>query len=123
MLERAGVFATSSAQIAPQITVGVIGSNPTLTFATVNGVKYSIEASVDNRHYRPLATVTGNGASQTYQVTTGLNASATQNAPYSSSDIVNAAFDTGKRTTSANTFAAIPATIGSTPLFFRVMAF
>jgi len=86
-------------------------------------VKYSIEASVDNRHYRPLATVTGNGASQTYQVTAGLNASATQNAPYSSSDIVNAAFDTGKRTTSANTFAAIPATIGSTPLFFRVMAF
>jgi hypothetical protein len=123
MLERAGVFATDSAQIAPQITVGVIGSNPTLTFATVNGVKYSIEASVDNRHYRPLATVTGDGRSQTYQVTTGLNASATQNAPYSSSDIVNVPFDTGKRTTSANTFAAIPATIGSTPLFFRVMAF
>ena len=123
MLERAGVFATDSAQIAPQITVGVIGSNPTLTFATVNGVKYSIEASVDNRHYRPLATVTGDGTSKTYQVATGLNASATSAAPYSSSDIVTAAFDTGKRTTSANTFAAIPATIGSTPLFFRVMAF
>jgi len=122
MLERAGVFATDSAQIAPQITVGVNGSNPTLTFATVNGVKYSIEASVDNRHYRPLATVTGNGSSQTYQVTTGLNASASQNAPYTSGDI-STSFDTGKRTTSANTFAAIPATIGSTPLFFRVMAF
>jgi hypothetical protein len=122
MLERAGVFSTSSAQIAPAVTIGVNGSSPTLTFPTVNGVKYSIEASVDNRFYRPLATVMGDGASQTYQVATGLNASASQNAPYTSSDI-STSFDTGKRTTSANTFAAIPATISSTPLFFRVMAF
>jgi hypothetical protein len=122
MLERAGVFSSSSAQIAPAVTIGVNGSSPTLTFPTVNGVKYSIEASVDNRFYRPLATVTGDGRSQTYQVASGLNASATQTAPYSSSDIVSS-FDTGKRTSSANALAAIPATVSTQPLFFRVMAF
>jgi len=122
MLERTGIFSTSSAQIAPGVTIGVNGSSPTLTFPTINGVKYSIEASVDNRFYRPLATVTGNGTTQTYQVALGLNASATQSAPYTSSDIVTS-FDTGKRTSSANTFAAIPATVSTQPLFFRVMAF
>jgi hypothetical protein len=125
MLERAGVFSgtVGSTQIAPVVTVSVNSSGqPVLSFATENNVKYSVEASVDDNHYRPLATVTGDGTVKSYPVTTGLTASATQAAPYTSADIVTA-YDTAKRTTSVSTFAAIPATVSSQPLLFRVIAF
>jgi hypothetical protein len=126
MLERAGVFegTIGATQDAPVVTVTVNSSGqPVVTFATTDKVKYSVEASVDDNHYRPLATVIGNGSVRTHTVTTGLNASATQAAPYSSADIVNATFDTGKRTSAASTFAAIPAIVSSQPILFRVIAF
>jgi hypothetical protein len=125
MLERAGVFAgtVGATQDAPVVTVTVNSSGqPVVTFATANNVKYSVEASIDDNHYRPLGTVIGNGTVRTYTVSTGLNASATQAAPYVAADIATA-FDTGKRTSAASTFAAIPATVSSQPILFRVIAF
>ena len=124
MLERAGVFSgqVGAKQDAPNIVVTVNGSGqPVLSFQAGSGIKYSIEASVDNTFYRPLATVTGSGTTYSYTVTTGLSASATQAGPYSGGPFTG--FDAGKRTTSASTFAAIPASVSSQPLFFRVIAF
>ena len=118
MLERAGVFAGSvgATQIAPVVVVTVSGGKAVVNFDTVDGVKYSVEASVDNKFYRPLATVTGTGSSYPYTVNTGLNASAAQTAKYTSSTV-------GARSTTESTYAAIPAGISETPLFFRVMAY
>jgi hypothetical protein len=118
MLERAGVFssAVGTTQIAPVVVVTVSGGKPVVNFDTVSGVKYSVEASVDNKFYRPLATVTGTGSSYPYTVNTGLNASAAQVAQYTSAT-------TGARSTTESTYAAIPAAISATPLFFRVMAY
>jgi len=118
MLERAGVFTgtVGATQIAPVVVVTVSGGKPVVNFDTVSGVKYSVEASVDNKFYRPLATVTGTGSSYPYTVNTGLNASAAQTAKYTSSTV-------GARSTTESTYAAIPAAISETPLFFRVMAY
>jgi hypothetical protein len=118
MLERAGVFTgtVGATQIAPVVVVTVSGGKPVVNFDTVSGVKYSVEASVDNKFYRPLATVTGTGSSYPYTVNTGLNASAAQVAQYTSAT-------TGARSTTESTYAAIPAAISETPLFFRVMAY
>jgi len=118
MLERAGVFSglVGATQIAPVVVVTVSGGKPVVNFDTVYGVKYSVEASVDNKFYRPLATVLGTGSSVPYTVNTGLNASAAQAAKYASSTV-------GARSTTESTYAAIPASISETPLFFRVMAY
>jgi len=120
MLERAGVFSGTVAgtQVAPVVVVSVSNGQPVLTFQADNGTKYSIEASVDNKFYRPLATVTGSGSTVDYPVSTGLNASASQSAKYSASTN-----NVGARLTTESTYAAIPAAISATPLFFRVMAY
>jgi hypothetical protein len=120
MLERAGVFSglVGETQIAPVVVVSISGGNPVVNFDTVNNVKYSVEASVDNKFYRPLATVTGTGLPYSYPVSAGLSASATQSAKYSASTN-----NVGARLTTESTYAAIPAAVSATPLFFRVMAY
>jgi hypothetical protein len=118
MLERAGVFSgkVGATQEAPVVVITVSGGKPVVNFDTVLNHKYSVEASVDNKFYRPLATVLGTGSSYPYTVNTGLNASAAQVAKYTSAT-------TGARSTTESTYAAIPASIGDAPLFFRVMAY
>jgi hypothetical protein len=120
MLERAGVFSglVGETQIAPVVVVSISGGNPVVNFDTVNNVKYSVESSVDNKFYRPLATVTGTGLPYSYPVSAGLSASATQSAKYSASTN-----NVGARLTTESTYAAIPAAVSATPLFFRVMAY
>lgn len=122
MLERSGIFSgpVGAKQDAPAVVISVNNlGQPVLTFNAAAGVKYSIEASVDNTFYRPLATVTGGGSDTSYTVITGLSASASSPAPYSGTPTGS---DLGKRTTSATTFSAIPASVSSAPLFFRVIA-
>jgi len=118
MLEKAGVFSgtVGSTQIAPVVVVSVSNGKPVVSFQADSGIKYSVEASVDNKFYRPLATVTGSGSTYNYPVSTGLTASATQGAQYSSAT-------TGARSTTESTYAAIPTDISGSPLFFRVMAY
>ena len=60
-IDQLGYLLASSASIAPSVTISLEGTNPKLTFATVNNVYYSVESSSDNRVFAPIDIVTGNG--------------------------------------------------------------
>jgi len=60
-IDRLGYLLASSASIAPSVAISLDGTNPKLTFATVNNVYYSVESSSDNRVFSPIDIVTGNG--------------------------------------------------------------
>ena len=60
-IDQLGYLLASSASIAPSVAISLDGTNPKLTFATVNNVYYSVESSSDNRVFSPIDIVTGNG--------------------------------------------------------------
>ncbi|HPA18651.1 MAG TPA: hypothetical protein PLU30_12945 [Verrucomicrobiae bacterium] len=62
VMEALGVF-TNAANLddGPAVKIAFAGSDPTVSFPTVNGVVYTVDKSVDLKHYTPLAVVTGNG--------------------------------------------------------------
>jgi len=60
-LDQLGYLLASSASIAPAVDISLDGTNPKLTFPTVNNVYYSVESSSDNRVFAPIDIVTGNG--------------------------------------------------------------
>ena len=68
-LDTLGYFDEQSTSIRPDITVTASGSNPKISFTSVNGVLYSIEKSTDNRVYAPIDVVQGNNG--TIEVTDG----------------------------------------------------
>lgn len=60
-IDQLGYLLASSASICPSVAISLDGTNPKLTFATVNNVYYSVESSSDNRVFSPIDIVTGNG--------------------------------------------------------------
>ena len=60
-LDQLGYLLASSRSIAPAVDISLDGTNPKLTFATVDNVYYSVESSSDNRVFSPIDIVTGNG--------------------------------------------------------------
>jgi hypothetical protein len=51
-----GVYAGT--QILPEVVVSVDGTAPSITFGGVEGVKYVVEFSTDNKTYTKVRTVT-----------------------------------------------------------------
>ncbi|MFA9196748.1 MAG: hypothetical protein ACEQSM_03955 [Aliarcobacter sp.] len=56
------MFTAGSTAIIPNVSVEASGTNPKVTFNTVNGVLYSVEKSTDNLQYTSIDVVTGNGS-------------------------------------------------------------
>lgn len=76
VLEWLKVFAnTNNADDGPAVSIGFNGGgSPVLTFNSVAGILYSIEASPDLKSYSPVSVVTGTGGSMSYtNVGTGTN--------------------------------------------------
>jgi hypothetical protein len=57
-----GMFTAGSTAIIPNVSVAASGTNPKVTFNTVDGVLYSVEKSTDNLQYTSIDVVTGNGS-------------------------------------------------------------
>jgi len=68
-----GVFAANSV-VVPDVTLTRSNGVAVANFATVNGVKYNVEVSSDNKTYNPVAVVTGTGGTVNQSTGTSSNA-------------------------------------------------
>jgi hypothetical protein len=64
-----GVFAANTVSV-PDVTVTRVAGVATANFPTVSGVQYNVEVSSDNKTYKPIAVVTGDGTPKSHS--TGL---------------------------------------------------
>ena len=64
-----GVFAANTVGV-PDVTVTRVAGVATANFPTVSGVQYNVEVSSDNKTYKPIAVVTGDGTPKSHS--TGL---------------------------------------------------
>jgi hypothetical protein len=67
-----GLIANVTPPAAPDISIVVTNTQPEIYIPTVNGITYALEASYDNKHWRPLTLINGDGTTQVYVDSTGL---------------------------------------------------
>ena len=66
MLGQSGILASTEVSIEPVVTVSVNGANARVSFASLTGVKYSVERSTDNKKFESIAIVDGNNSTYNY---------------------------------------------------------
>jgi hypothetical protein len=66
MLGQSGILRNTEESIEPVVSVTANGTNARVSFASINGVKYSVERSTDNKKFESIAIVDGNNGTVNY---------------------------------------------------------
>ena len=66
MLGQSGILRNTEESIEPVVSVTANGTKARVSFASINGVKYSVERSTDNKKFESIAIVDGNNGTVNY---------------------------------------------------------